>query len=172
MKKWNKDEPGVGGGQRKANLMSSSLRRWRVYKKVMTRPRLSPAAGRGVLRCERTWRKRTEGKTSLQSQQEGTESGWRGCLAGEVGRWGATAKRRVRSGTGTEGWGYHRTKSSSFQRVSGQRKQWRFRGKKVEQGKEESWGRTDEMVSIIFAPSSGRRGFTGGPKRKLLEKRL
>ena len=95
------------------------------------------------------------------------------------GRWGVMQRRRDRSGTGVEGWGYHRTKSSSFQRVSGEGRQWRFRKKKkkIEQGKEESWGRTDEVVSIIFAecelrPSSGRRGFTGGPNRKLLEKWL
>ena len=137
MKKWNQDEPGVGGGRWKAYLMSS-LWKWRVYEKVMTRPQLSPAVGRGVLRHEWMWTNCTDEEDHLR-MSPGREGVWLKRLpgggGGGGGGWGVMQRRRNRSGTGVEGWGYHRTKSSSFQRVSGEGRQWRFRKRKNRAGK-------------------------------------
>ena len=109
MKKWNQDEPGVGGGRWKAYLMSS-LQRWRVYEKVMTRPRLSPAVGRGVLKCEWTWRKCTDEEDHLRMSpgREGvwlkTLPGWGGGGAGEGWcREGETGQEQVWRGEATTG---------------------------------------------------------------------
>lgn len=183
MKEWNQDEPGAGGGLWKAYLILSSLRRWRVYEKVMTSPWLS--IGKGSVEVwvdveEVHRRGRPPENFTRKGRSLAEEAAWLGKWGGRGGggegwwRRGETGQEQVWRGEATTG-----PRVPPFRESIRARKTMEVQGKKKKkkQGKEESWSRTDEVVPIIFAecelrPSSGRRWFTGGPKRKLLEKWL